>query len=283
MIITQKTSFDLYYIWLSNQETIPAMKPVLRLFLFCLIITTTTSVSGQKNKISLGTQVPLNYSVAYEENVYGGFYVNYHFGYLTHPYVKVLFGEAEKRGLDPTLSDLLYDYFQRGISHQGQIKYAPEFFKGFYIGAAFKRKNIRALDIPYEIAADNFGIDLTSLQSNPFFLLLIDDLDFNITMTIPGAYIGKSFQLGQSNWSIYVEASYHKIINSTSLVTFVGNGNEVPLLNDPLNMEVRTALDDNSNLFSLNLGVSYTLPVSINRAVSSLFKKKPRVDKPQDN
>ncbi|MFT6746845.1 MAG: hypothetical protein ACJAZ2_001190 [Glaciecola sp.] len=254
-----------------------------RILVTCFLTVIITSASAQKNKLSLGTQIPLNYAAAYEENVYGGFYVNYHFGYLTDPYTKVLFAEAETRGLDAGLSNLLEEYFQRGISHQGQIKYAPDFFKGFYLGGSFKRKNIRAIEIPYQVAADHFGVDLTPFQSNPFFLALISDLDFNITMTIPGIFIGKSFQLGESNWSLYSEISYHKIINSTSLVTFTGGVSEVPLLNDPVNKEVRSALDENGNLFSLNIGVSYTLPFSINRAVASLFKRKEREDKPQDN
>jgi len=250
------------------------MKPAIRLFIFFVLISVTTTVSGQKNKISLGTQIPLNYSAAYEEYIVGGIYLNYHFGYLTDPYVKVLFSEAEKRGLDPNFSTLLKGNFQRGISHQGQIKYAPKFFKGFYVGGSFKRKNIRAIKIPYQEAAQSFGIDLSAFEDNPFFQALIDDLDFDITMTIPGVFIGKSFQLKESNWSIYTEIAYHKIISSTSLATFTGSGNEVPLLNDPLNHEVSSALDEDGNIYSFNLGVSYTLPVSLRRAIVSVFKKK---------
>jgi hypothetical protein len=250
------------------------MKPLLRLLIFSLFTTVTTSVSGQKNRISLGTQIPINYSASYEEHIYGGFYVNYHFGYLTQPYVKVLFTEAEKRGLDPLLSNLLEGYFQRGICHQVQLKYAPEYLKGFYVGALYKRKNVRAIEIPYQAAADNFGIDLTPYEDNPLFQALIDDLDFDITMNIPGVYIGKSFQLGKSDWSFYVEASFQKIVSSNSLVSFTGSDTEVPLLNEPLNHEVRTALNENGNLYTVNIGVSYTLPVSFNRAIASLFKKK---------
>lgn len=244
-----------------------------RLLVLCSFALITTSVFSQKNKLSIGTQIPLNYSAAYEENIYGAFYVNYHFGYLTHPYVKVLFSEAEKRGLEPAFSELLEGYFQRGISHQGQLKYAPEFMKGFYVGAAFKTKNIRAVEVPYQVAADNFGIDLTPYENNELFQSLIDDLDFSVTMTIPGVYLGRAFQLGKSNWSVYLEASYHRIISSTSLATFTGSGEEVPLLNAPLNEEINEALEEDGNLYSVNLGISYTLPVSLHSAIASLFKK----------
>lgn len=247
--------------------------------LFIGLLVTTVTLFGQKNKISIGSQVPLNYSAAYEEYIAGGIYMNYHFGYLTDPYVKVLFQEAEKRGLDPIFSNLLEGYFQRGISHQVQLKYAPTFFKGFYGGVSFKKKTISAVEIPYEIAAENFGIDLTAYEDNPFFQAIIDDLDFNISLLIPGCYVGKSFQLGKSNWSCYVEGAYHKVTSSTSLVTFVDSESEVPLLNEPLNHEVRSALEEDGNIFSLNVGISYTLPVSINRAVASLFKKKDKAEK----
>lgn len=246
----------------------------LRTLFFGILLLLTNLVSGQKNKISLGSQIPLNYCVAYEEYIAKGIYANYHFGYLSNPYVKVLFEEAEKRGLDPKFSELIEGYFQRGISHQIQLKYAPTFFKGFYGGASFKRKNIRAIEIPYELAADEFNIDLSSFDSNPLFQLFIDDLDFNISMDIPGIFVGRTFKLGDSRWSFFVEAAFHKIISSTSLASFTGSKDAVPLVNEPLNEEVQKALEDDGDIYSVNIGVSYTLPISFNRAISGLFQKE---------
>ena len=250
------------------------MKSTRLLLVVCLFTAFTNTVFGQKNKLSLGTQIPMNYSVAYEEQLYGGFYLNYHFGLLAQPYVKVLFHEAEKRGLNQSFSSIIEGYFQRGICHQFQLKYAPQFLKGFYVGALFKRKKISAVGIPYQEAANELGVELPVPDDNPILLALLDDLDFDITMTIPGAYIGKSIKLGKSNWSVYLELSFQKIINSNSAVTFTGQDSEISLLSTLLNDEVSSALDEDGNLFTFNCGISYTLPFSINRAITDLLKRK---------
>ena len=126
-------------------------------------------------------------------------------------------------------------------------------------------------------------MELPVPDDNPILLALLDDLDFDITMTIPGAYIGKSIKLGKSNWSVYLELSFQKIINSNSAVTFTGQDSEISLLSTLLNDEVSSALDEDGNLFTFNCGISYTLPFSINRAITDLLKRKKEKKKEKKN
>ena len=235
------------------------------LFVFILMYLLTIPSIGQKNQLSIGAQIPLYYTISYEENIFKGLNLGLTFGWLDKPFSNILIDEAIQRGLEQRLGELLKKQFSIGYSSQIYLKYN---FKYFYAGAFYAATKITATELPYTELADIYNIDISAITSSQYSFL-INDPDLTSKLILPGIFVGKEFKIPNTQFSLGVEIGFQKIITSKSEIVFASS-----LLNgQDIQEVVQTQLDDfytkEGDIGSINIRFNY----QFTKSIKGLFAK----------
>lgn len=222
------------------------------------------------NRFRIGAQIPLYYSISYEEKIWENLNLGIQGGWLKDPFTQILIKEAKRRDLDNELGTIIQDQFSLGYNVQPFLNYR---FKHFYIGASYSYTSLTATDLPYDKLANIYNIDLNSyLNNNPFFLLLLKDIELNSILHLPGLFVGREFQFNKPHFMLGVEIGFQKIVATKNALTYGANKSEMPIIADVVNNDLNDYYLEEGNIPSLNVYFVYRFKKSLNRAISRLSK-----------
>lgn len=201
---------------------------------------------AQTRKFSVGADLPLFYSLSYEEQLPLNFSINGKAGVLTHPFDKAIINILENFDVNKVLLNTIGESFTIGYNFQPTLKWN---YKNAFIGVSYSYLILHANDCP--VAAIELYYYYTFISFNPVKLDLQSDLH-NV-----GLCMGYRFPIKSSPFSIQTEISLLKTVASNNYVE----------TNLTVTSEVLTRLiDDELNDFfvqkaylpSINIMLSYS-------------------------
>lgn len=217
-------------------------------FLFLGIV---ISLQAQRQIISIGTHIPLNYSVGYEYfNAKENFSGSIQTGILTKPYDKAILDIIKMFGTDEAIASTIGESFSHGFVFQPTMKYH---FTKFYIGGTYSFYSLKA--------KDTLADAIEAYYSIPLNLRFVDRNNLILKSQIHnvGVLIGKEFKFKKNDsLSFITEFMFQKSFYSKSWLDMDSNY-DFKLINQSINDELSAIYLAYNYLPSINIILAYQL------------------------
>jgi hypothetical protein len=204
-------------------------------------------LQAQKSSLNLGTKVPLNYTLGFEQQLYPDLSLNIQAGILTKPYDQAIVEIMKTLGAEKALANTIGEAFTIGYNIQPSVKY---YFGNYYLGLSYAYYSLWAKDVSRESIEDYYGVPLPFRPLNP------NTFNMNSRLHNAGMYFGRSFSLDSPNWSLDLELGVHKTISSYNELH--ANYGELTTINNLIDEELDEVYKQYGYLASLNIFIVYS-------------------------
>lgn len=214
------------------------------IFFAALILAMSASVHAQR--IWAGTNIPLFYTLGYQQSIGERFSANAQFGLLTTPYDKAVLEILEAFDTDEALTNTIGEAFTIGVNVQPTFRW---YFRKSYLGLAYSYLSLRADECPADAIENYYGISIPALYSREYTL--------QSELHSAGLLYGRVFTLKNPRCAIHLELSALKTFASKS--EFKDDGILPALLNEPVDKELNETYVKYGMLPSINVFFVYNL------------------------
>jgi hypothetical protein len=178
-----------------------------------LFITSIAShAQTSRHSFSIGTQVPLQYTIGYEYQVSDHFSAQAQGGLLTAPYDQVILSVMKSFGVDDSLKSLIEDAFKMGTIVAVGTKY--HFNENHYIGIDGQWIQLNGGGVAADLASAYFGRDISPLRQGSNTIPL--ELTLQSTLYMAGITYGRRFHFANPSFEIAAEISISKCFSSNN-------------------------------------------------------------------
>lgn len=182
-------------------------KVIYRFSILIVLLFLTILIKAQKNKLWVGTQIPLCYQLGYEHKLSNQLGIDFRIGIITKPYDKAIISILEVFDFDELLLKTAGDAFQVGYNFQLTPKW---YFRKIYFGTYYSYFLLRAKDRPADIIEKLYQVEIDGGRIDNRYLTLSSSLH-NI-----GVLVGYPIPLINPSWEFNVELALAKTIASKS-------------------------------------------------------------------
>ena len=187
------------------------------LILFCF----PKLVSSQSQSIKLGTEIPTQYALGYEDRFHEGFAVHGQIGFLFYPYDKMMLSLFEGYGADRNMVAVLEANFETGMI----IEFGANYFfskqtRKNYAGPFCQWVNLFKSNIPDYVINDAFDVDLNTYPIGPIPKSMSDEpLTLSSHFLQVGLLVGRRFSFYKKpDIELHVELALSKNVYSNSVL-----------------------------------------------------------------
>jgi len=194
------------------------MQKLMRCFLFVVTLATFFShtVFAQQ-QIKIGTDIPLQYGLAYKYSPDYGIGGSLKLGFLTEPHNSIILSVMEAFGTKKYLVDIAREGFKIGLVLDGSPSWH---WNNNYIGANVIFINLRGGEAPLDVIDDNFEYDMFSFW-DPLSSIFSDEsmqIDLKSNLLQLGVHYGRRIPL-KEKLELQLEFGISKNIGSTNKFT----------------------------------------------------------------
>jgi hypothetical protein len=192
------------------------------------------------NYFKIGTMIPFQHSVMYEQGITSTFGINAGLGLVTSPYTGILFSSLENKGLiKPNERKIMDRSYRMGVTYQ--------------LGANvhFQKNYVRVFGQLARVNSDLALTDLANLYLNtniPDVARFLSPVKIKSNIPMVGAAYGHKFSVGP-NSEIHVEGSISKTLGHNTTYktgTFIDN---IEVVNDIIYNKIDNGFDRYFNTY----------------------------------
>jgi hypothetical protein len=171
-----------------------------------------SSAQASRHSFSIGTQIPLQYTLGYEYQVSDHFSAQIQGGLLTSPYDQVILSVMKSLGVDDSLKNMINDAFKLGTIVGVVTKY--HFNENHYIGITGEWVRLNGGDVAADLLSAYFGRDISPLKHGAYSSPL--QLTMQSSLYLAGITYGRRFHFSNPAYEIAAEISVTKCFASTN-------------------------------------------------------------------
>jgi hypothetical protein len=218
---------------------------MLRYIFFLVLIAFALQTRAQQSEVFAGVQVPLFYTVGYQQKLNNHFTLTGQVGILTSPFNVALMNIMKQFDANEVLVNTIGNAFSMGINIQPTLKWH---FNHFYIGVSYSWLRLTAKDSPSDLIQSYYGISLPSLWEY--------DLKLKSDLHNAGLVFGREFFFKKAPVSIHLDLMVLKTFASKS---YLENSTDMVMskLSDAINQRLNYYYIHYGFLPSLNLTFAY--------------------------
>jgi hypothetical protein len=211
------------------------------LFLFCNL----HSIQSQNSGVYLGVDVPLYYSLGYQQQLSSQFSVDGQVGLLTKPFDKLILNTMKMFDVNEVLLNTIGDKFSWGFTMQAKINWH---IKKSYIGLTYSYLLLKVKGWP--------GDELQSYSAYEFLLSRYHDITLTSQLHNAGLLYGRVFNFANPRYSVRLELSVLKTFYSKTVLKD-NDGDELSRLSEIIDRELDEYYLEYGFLPSLNIYFMY--------------------------
>jgi hypothetical protein len=185
-----------------------AVSLLVALFLFAL-------KAQAQHQIKAGTDLPLQYGIAYQYTPDFGIGGGLKFGILTEPHNQIILAIMKALGTKQDIIDLIDNSFKHGLILDGSSSWN---WKKNYFGLNLVYINLKAGQVPLDIVNNYYGIDLNTYGLG--YLFSQDQMQIQLSSDLLqfGIHFGRRISLNDK-LELQIEIGLNKNIGSTNNLT----------------------------------------------------------------
>jgi hypothetical protein len=237
----------------------PSSKPLQhmkKLLLLTLTVLSVKAFAQMEHRFKIGTQIPFQYNIGYENRFTGRFSANLQAGILTKPYDQAIINIMSKLGVGDVYIRVLESAFKFGFV--GDLSGRYHFGKN-YTGIYGQFIRLSGQDTPSGLVESAFKVNLSNYprKRNQPIPAAGENLFIQSSLVQLGILYGRRFLFKDPQWEIHAEFSISKNISSQTKVT--SETREVVNLQTLINNELVSLYKDYAYIPSLNVYLVYKL------------------------
>lgn len=167
-----------------------------------------------QQQLKIGTDIPLQYALAYKYSPENGIGGGLKVGILTEPHNSIILGLMEALGTKGAIVDIAREGFKMGIVLDGSTSWH---WKKNYVGANLIYINLHAGEAPLDVIEGNYNLGLLS-YANPISSIFNTpsmQINLNSCLLQVGAHYGRRIPL-KEKLELQLEFGLSKNIGSTN-------------------------------------------------------------------
>jgi hypothetical protein len=192
-------------------------------------------VFSQTSNAFLGIDLPLYYTIGYEQKISNHFSVNAKLGFLTKPFDVTTLDVLKAFGTDELVVNTIGEVFSVGINLQPSVKWH---FHKSYIGVSYSYLSLNALNCTLEEIEKLYGVEIPDTGRNT-------KLSLHSNLQNAGLLYGRKFSFKNPSYGLNLELSILKTFYSSSRLE-TNHDNSLDVLN--------TLIDFKLNEYYINYG-----------------------------
>lgn len=235
----------------------------MKIVIFLFFLNIFYSFSQSAHSIKIGTEIPLQYSIMYEQKIKENITSNIQLGILTKPYDKIILSILQSLGTDKAIIKMIEDAFSFGNLISAGVNYHKN---KNYVGFFSQYINLKAGTSSTEMLENYFQLDINDfIQIDGGQLNKItykgQELEFIIPIKLKselyqiGFLYGRRFPLTE-HFEICSEFALSKTFYSRNTL-YIFNSQSPLIINNIIDSELKQVYLKYSFIPTLNLRCSY--------------------------
>jgi hypothetical protein len=216
-----------------------------KLLIFLSFLIITIKSFSQDNSVIAGTNIPLFYTVGYQQKISEKFSATVKFGLLTKPYDALILNLLKAFDTDKMLVNTIGEAFSVGYNIQPEIKWH---FRKSYVGFSYSYLLLKAVECPSDAIENYYGVSIPNRRSV--------SLTLKSSLHNAGIFYGRKFQFKNPHFLMAAELSVLKTFKSKSKMTN-SQGEELERLSNLIDNQLNTYYVEYGYLPSFNLYFIY--------------------------